>query len=182
MIEAVFRQGMPDPAIVDGPAILTAVDPAEAEALCKRIRPGSAVLEIGSAFGYSALTMASAGARVLTIDPHAGVNPNSQSILQEHIAAYGRGSQVYPVVGYSQDVLPLLLKAKARFDLVFVDGDHSEEVAYHDATKGWELLRRGGWLACHDYAQAAELEVQPALDKWRPYDELVRTLWLARKR
>ena len=165
-----------------GPPILTAIDPEETDAL-RGLAHRRTVLEIGSAYGYSAILMAKAGARVTTVDPHAGENPGSLERLQDNIDAYRFRNRIDPIVATSQYARPELKRSGRRFDLVFVDGDHSTAACWHDATVGWELLRPGGHLACHDYQEASCPGVTEALDGIWPGgpDGLVGSLWIKQK-
>src|SRR5882757_2247697 len=77
-----------DVAAGDGPAISTSITPEEAAALAGLAASAGDVLEIGSAFGYSAIVMALAGARVAAVDPHTWV-PDSLAGMERNLAAYG---------------------------------------------------------------------------------------------
>lgn len=175
MIEAEFRQ-----ARIANRRILTAISRDEAAKLRKLARRAY-VLEVGSAYGYSAILMARAGARVLTVDAHEGENDGSLAVLDANVRACGVSGSVWPVTGRSEAVLDFLLHAGARFDGVFVDGG-AEQTAI-DASCGWAMLREGGWLARHDYGELRAAEVAKHLDALFPDgpDEVVRTLWIKRK-
>lgn len=135
----------------DGPAISTSVTAAEAAEL-GRLAEGREVLEVGSAFGYSAVVMALTGARVTAVDPHTWL-PESFEVMTGNLGAYGVSDRVTVVRGPSQAVLPRLADMGARFGLVFIDGDHSAEAARHDIRWGLQLLDPGGTLAVHDYLE-----------------------------
>ena len=78
------------------------------------------------------------------------------------------------IVGRSQDVLPGLAPA---FDLVWIDGDHSDDVVEHDVRWASLLLRPGGVIACHDYGEDTCPGVQTALDRvLGPPPKLIDTL------
>ena len=140
-MEALTKQGQPR-LNFEGPYIETAVDPAEATEL-RRLAQGR-VLEIGTAYGFSAVAMADSGnAWVLSVDSHTGYK-DSLAIAQANVAAYGVVDRIELVAAWSQEELPRLLESGERFDLVFVDGDHSEGAVAHDAALGWDLLRPGG--------------------------------------
>lgn len=165
------------------PSILTAIDDEETTALTQ-LAKHQRVLEIGSAYGFSSIAMALAGATsVLTIDPHAGECPDSLETLRANIEAYGVAKKVVPVVAYSQEALPELSAKRQRYGLVFVDGEHSAKSVAHDVEHGWALLGKGGTLVCHDYGTDGCRGVQEALDARWPDgpDELVGTLWIKRK-
>ena len=135
----------------DGPAISTSVTAAEAAELA-RLAEGRDVLEVGSAFGYSAVVMALTGARVTAVDPHTWL-PASHEVMTANLEAYGVADRVTVVREASQEALPWLAKEGTRFGLVFVDGDHSEAAARHDIRWALQLLDPGGTLAVHDVGE-----------------------------
>ena len=55
-----------------------------------------------------------------------------------------------------------------RFDLVFIDGDHSYEACAADIAAWRGLVREGGWLGGHDYAKARFPGVTQAVDEVFP--------------
>src|SRR6266498_2091269 len=112
------------PVPVDGgPPILTSITEAETAMLAELAATAGDTVDIGSAYGYSAVVMAKAGARVTTIDPHAGENPGTLDTLMANLQAY-QANTVTVSVGTSQEVLPRL--PLGWFGLVFIDGDHRE--------------------------------------------------------
>ena len=132
----------------DGPAISTSVTAAEAAELA-RLAEGHTVLEVGSAYGYSAVVMALAGAKVTAVDPHTWI-PGSLQAMQANLGAYGVTDRVEIIKEPSQSVLPWLARQGLAFGLVFVDGDHAAQTARHDIRWGLQLLDPGGTIAVHD--------------------------------
>ena len=121
------------------------------------------VLEVGSAFGFSAIAMALAGAHVTAVDPHAGELPNSLEVMRANLAAYEVADRVEIIAEPSQTALPRL--ELGSFDLVFIDADHREPAVTHDVEWALKLLRPGGWLCCHDLDEGSCMGVRAALDK-----------------
>ena len=121
------------------------------------------VLEVGSAFGYSAIAMALAGAKVTAVDPHAGELPNSLEVMRANLDAYEVADQVTIIAEPSQVALPRL--ELGSFDLVFIDADHREPAVTHDAEWALKLLRPGGMLAMHDLDEGSCPGVRAALNK-----------------
>jgi predicted O-methyltransferase YrrM len=148
--------------ISGGPEILTSVTEAETAVLRALAVEAGEALEVGSAYGYSAVVMAKAGARVTAVDPHAGELSGSLGIMQGNLQAYGVNT-VTVSVGTSQEVLPRL--PLAWYGLVFIDGDHTEATVEHDVGWARKLLRPGGVLACHDYDEGTCPGVRAALDR-----------------
>lgn len=164
--------------VAGGPPIPTSITNAEAAKLAA-LASGSWTLEIGSAFGYSAVVMARAGAAyVLSIDTHTMASDSLQ-ILQANLMAYEVAWKVGIVVGRSQDLMPALIACDARFDMIFIDGDHSAAAVQHDVECARGLLCAGGTLACHDYGYDAWPGVKTVLDSMFPDgpDHLVGSLW-----
>jgi predicted O-methyltransferase YrrM len=163
--------------IVGGPPILTSITEAETVKLQELAADAGEVLEIGSAYGYSAIVLAKAGAHVTAVDPHAGELPGSGAQMAGNLAAYGVADRVNVIAAPSQQALPNL--EAASYGLVFVDGDHTEATVHHDVTWALKLLRPGGVLACHDLDEGTCPGVRAALDKLFDHPEpLIDTLFV----
>ena len=135
-----------------GPAISTSVTDAEADRL-RALAKGRTVLEVGSAFGFSAVLMALAGAgHVTAVDPHDWI-PRSFEAMTANLAAYGVSDRVQVVREPSQVTLPALAAQGAQFGLVFIDGDHSAPAATHDLRWAVQLTDPGGVIAVHDVGE-----------------------------
>jgi predicted O-methyltransferase YrrM len=156
-----------------GPVISTSLTERETDEL-RRLAADADVLEIGSAFGYSAVAMALAGGRVLAVDPHQQLA--SYETMLANLGFYNVADRVTIRRGDSRAVFPELVGAGLTFDLVWIDGDHAAEMVTHDVGWAVKLLRPGGTLACHDHGEATCPGVAQALDAWRPYDYKVDTL------
>ena len=127
--------------------VSTSLTPNEAQALAT-LAVGKDVLEVGSAFGFSACVMALAGARHVTaVDPHTWLN--SHAAMTANLAACGVAGQVTVVRGTSPDALDGL----GPFGLVFIDGDHDASAVHADVEAARKVLGSGGVLACHDYGE-----------------------------
>jgi predicted O-methyltransferase YrrM len=135
-----------------GPVISTSVTPAEA-AMLGTLATGQQVLETGSAYGYSAVTMALAGAdHVTAIDPHTWL-PDSLQVMLGNLAAYGVADRVEVMQEFSYTALPVLAGEGAQFGFVFVDGDHAADAVRHDIAWALKVLAPGGVLAVHDVGE-----------------------------
>jgi predicted O-methyltransferase YrrM len=145
-----------------GPPILTSITEAEMAVLRELAAEAGDAVDVGSAYGYSAVVMAKAGARVTTIDPHAGENPGTLDTLMANLQAY-QANTVTVSVGTSQEVLPTL--PGGWYGLVFIDGDHREPTVTHDVQWALKLLRPSGTLACHDLDEDSCPGVRAALDR-----------------
>jgi predicted O-methyltransferase YrrM len=162
--------------------ILTSLTGLEVGRLCHLARDRH-VLEVGSAFGFSAIAMARVGARVVAVDPHEGHGslPNSLKAMQQNLWSHGVANRVMVMLADSRHALPALLGARARFGLVFIDGDHRRESVSRDMRLGWGLLESGGHLAVHDYGEDSCPDVRPVCDEFGGDAEVTDTLWVARK-
>lgn len=170
-----------------GPAIPTSITQSESDELARlvaarRYREGRRegclcadceplpvdVLEIGSAYGYSAVLLAGAGAHVTAVDPHDWI-PGSLQAMHANLGFYQLGPMVDIILEPSQSAMPKLEATGARYDLVFVDGDHAEHAALHDTRAALRLLRPGGVVAVHDYGETCCCPgVEAALHKILP--------------
>jgi predicted O-methyltransferase YrrM len=157
----------------DGPTISTSLTSAEADEL-RRLAAGGSVLEIGSAYGYSATVMALEAAWVIAVDPHTWLP--SFGPMTANLEAYGVSGRVEICREDSRSALPRLHAEGARFDLVWIDGDHAAHMVTHDVQWALQLLKPGGTLACHDYDEATCPGVREALDAWKVPPRLVDTL------
>lgn len=160
-----------------GPLIPTSVTAAEAARLAA-LADGRDVLEVGSAYGYSAAVMACGGARHVTaVDPHAQLG--SHEAMLANLTAAGVAGQVTVVREFSGQALPGM--TQLGFGLVFIDGDHAYGSVLADVKAALPLIRPGGFLACHDYGEdCCCVGVRQALDELFPDGpaELVDTLFV----
>ena len=148
-----------------GPAINTSITEDET-AVLQELARGRRVLEIGSAYGYSAVAMALAGAvSVDAVDPHTWI-PGSEGVMRGNLEAHGVADRVTIHLGLSWDVLPAL--EPGTYGLLFIDGDHSRGALMRDVTLGRPLLAPGGVIAAHDYGEAVNPDVRPLLDELYP--------------
>lgn len=132
-----------------GPLMSTSIQDVEIAEL-QRLAKDARVLEVGSAFGYSAIAMALAGAsQVMAVDPHWAHNSLGQ--MKSNAIAYGVAGPVDCLVGTSREILPAL--SDASFDLMFIDGDHTYDGCAYDIMHGFRLVRPGGHIAVHDYGE-----------------------------
>ena len=118
--------------------------------------------EIGTWCGWTAILMALSGARVLCVDPFTGADEQTHAAasrlggatLERFIAnawMAGVGDRVVGVVGFSVEVAQML--PDEVFDLVFIDGDHSEVSVKADCLAWAPKVRPGGALGGHDAHQ-----------------------------
>ena len=116
------------------------------------------VLEIGTGVGASTLHLAAAlrrngRGRLLSVDlvdtnaSHHSRTPTRPRPI-DRLSAAGCSDVVEFIVGRSRDVLR---GTNLRFDLVFIDGDHSAAAVYEDLASVLNGLRPDGVIVLHDY-------------------------------
>jgi predicted O-methyltransferase YrrM len=87
------------------------------------------VLEIGTLAGYSTIQLARAvgpGGRVVTLE----YEPKHAEVARENLARAGVDDRVEVIVGAALDTLPTLAGRDETFDLIFIDADKENNVAY----------------------------------------------------
>jgi predicted O-methyltransferase YrrM len=118
------------------------------------------VVEIGSFRGRSAIVLASAGAEVVCIDPHAGSDRGPQEIAADaergaadleafraNLARAGVADRVRHVRAFSGAALD---EVPGPVDVLFVDGAHRFAPARADLVRWGGRVRAGGRLLVHD--------------------------------
>lgn len=130
------------------PRIGTSIKPLEADVL-ELAATGRRVLEIGSAWGFSTVLMALVAQEVVSIDPH--TMADTWQPFVDNLAEYGVTRKVTAYRMRSQDVLGRLYKAGQRFELAFIDGEHTFEACAFDISWALLLVEPGGIIAVHDY-------------------------------
>lgn len=143
-------------------------------------------LEIGTLFGNSALVMYDLTAcsfervNLTTIDPLDGYCgsgkvdivtglPATRSVLQRNLDRVLIPCEDYTIIaGYSAASAALRSTARTRYNLVFVDGDHTYEVVKADFEYNSPMLERSGYLILDEYGTEAWPGVQRFVDEVVP--------------
>ncbi|MGO4444266.1 O-methyltransferase [Mycobacterium sp. 2YAF39] len=87
------------------------------------------VLEIGTLAGYSTINLARAvgpGGAVVTLE----YEPRHAEVARQNLARAGVEDRVEIIVGAALDTLPALAERGESFDLIFIDADKENNVAY----------------------------------------------------
>jgi len=98
------------------------------------------VLEIGTFSGYSTLWMASAlpeGGRIDTLE----INDEMEDLIRAGFARAGLADRIRLHIGDALDILPALT---GPYELVFIDADKRDYVAYYQAV--FDLVAPGGFI------------------------------------
>jgi predicted O-methyltransferase YrrM len=149
----------------DGPPLPFGwLSPTEAAFLAELAR-AKTVLEVGAFLGRSTIVLARAAALVVSIDHHRGsaehqvggkyaqtqtngIVDTAGSFLR-NLDVAGVRDRVVPFVGSIETAGTLL--AAERFDLVFLDGDHSHAATLAAGAIAFRLAKRNGIVAFHDF-------------------------------
>jgi len=87
------------------------------------------VLEIGTLAGYSTIQLARAvgpGGQVVTLE----YEPKHAEVARENLARAGVDDRVEVIVGAALDTLPTLAGRGESYDLIFIDADKENNIAY----------------------------------------------------
>lgn len=124
---------------------------------------GKDVLEIGSYCGRSTVCIARTAKSVACVDYWDGrATPMPQSTYGKFLENVGRYNVKHKISEFApEDDLPV-----NRFDLAFIDGDHSEKEVKQDIAKAERALRPNGLLVFHDYHSADDPGVTTAVDEY----------------
>lgn len=133
----------------------------------------SKTLEIGLAYGASALTflathaeLNSAGAQHVAIDPYQSTAWRSAAL--EAIAAAGLAANFRLIEQDSAFALPAMCLSGQKFGLIYIDGSHIFEDVFCDFYYCTRLLASNGWLLFDDSRDRHVNKVIRFIDKNYP--------------
>jgi predicted O-methyltransferase YrrM len=128
-----------------------------------KLAAGKDVLEVGSYCGRSTICMAQSARSVTCMDywdgRGTGVPADTLETFQKNIQRYAVGHKV--TIAHPESTPP-----NESFDLIFIDGDHSQESVAADIDKALLALRPGGLIAFHDYKSPLDPGVTAAVDEF----------------
>ena len=107
--------------------------------LSKMIKPEN-ILEIGTFTGYSAICLAkglSKNGKLVTIE----IDDELESFAQKYFSKSEFKSKITHLTGSALQIVPFL---KETFDLVFIDGNKREYLAYYHLV--FDKLKKGGFI------------------------------------
>jgi caffeoyl-CoA O-methyltransferase len=118
----------------------------------------SAILEIGTFTGYSAICLAEglrAGGRIVTIDN----NEELENRVRGYFEEAKLGGAIEYLIGDASQLIPTL---SGQFDLVFIDADKESYSLYYDLV--FDKVRVGGFIIADNVLWSGKV-VQSKLDK-----------------
>jgi len=112
------------------------------------------ILEIGSFEGRSAVAFLKLfpHSQMTCVDPWPGACHNR---FIQNTAEFG--DRVTRFRSPSEKVLPNFIVDQKSFDLIYIDGDHTEAGAIVDSLMCWPLLKVGGYVIWDDYLWQTQL-------------------------
>jgi len=118
------------------------------------------VLEIGTLAGYSTIQLARAvgpGGQVVTLE----YEPKHAEVARENLARAGVDDRVEVIVGAALDTLPTLAGRGESYDLIFIDADKENNIAYVE----WaiKLAAPGSIIVVDNIARSGRV-LDPAAD------------------
>ncbi|CAN3126466.1 O-methyltransferase [Mycobacterium sp. smrl_JER01] len=142
------------------PAIEVSAQHAKLLSLLARMAGARHVLEIGTLAGYSTIALAravGADGAVVTLE----YDPAHAEVARRNLERAGVGDRVEIMVGAALESLPVLQQRGEPFDLVFIDADKENNVAYVE----WAItLGRPGTVVVVDNIARNGRVLDPAPD------------------
>lgn len=144
--------------------------------LCQRIKP-SRVLEIGCCRGVSTEVFCLLAGKVWAVDPW---EPPFDCYYDQFLARCGGYDNLFVIKGRSPAAIEKL--DPGSFDLVYIDGDHSDAGITADLKASVPLVRPGGILAGHDFNEppVAGAVIKFCEARATPWERLADWSWTVR--
>jgi len=130
-----------------------------------QLAAGRDVLELGTTAGRATVCLAQQSRRVVSVDPL------DQTEARQWVRRYGLADRVEFLRGEAMDRCREL---REQFDLVLLDTEHDEESLRRDLDAALPRLRRGGFLAVHDYPDPDWPAVRRVVDEYARRHNLKR--------
>lgn len=157
-------------------ALSSTVSKSEAEVLIQAIRDVNAktTLEVGVAFGASAIAICSAKANSKNPENlHYGVDPNQKTFYAEAaivgLEKEGLADRFVLLEGPSHIMLPKLIEQSVSLDFAFIDGWHTFDYTLIDFFLVDKMLKQGGLVGFHDMQSISKQRVLSFILTHRKY-------------
>lgn len=135
----------------------------------------SSIVELGCLRGRSSKMISEmTEGKLYSVDvwPDSGFYDNSPYFLTNLRESILRGKCI-PIRATSQEAAMLFSSKGLKFDMVFIDADHSAEAVRADIEAYMPLLLPGGLLCGHDYGHFLEIGVTKMVDFLFPSRNIV---------
>lgn len=76
---------------------------------------------------------------------------NTKEIFDKNIAHFNLESRITAIVADSMTAAKTFCETPHSIDLLFIDGDHSEEATKNDIKAWLPFVKHGGIIVCHDF-------------------------------
>ena len=125
-------------------------------------------LEVGTCSGHTSRTITNVfpNLKITTCDPGDKVELNKRNKIQlsEYLSQNKIGEQIIGCknVNFIYDEF-LNINFESKFDMIFIDGNHSLDCVYNDSIRAIKLLNEGGTIIWHDFNNV--FDVNEALEK-----------------
>lgn len=135
-------------------------------AVLEQVAPNGIVIEIGCQLGRSSSIIRQVqkqrGFFTIHIDPFTEQEDICRGWVDNMLRV---NREPFTLLCMRTEQASRLLASIKEIDLVYVDGDHQYESVKIDLQLVGNLVRRGGWLLCHDYWGGLH-EVRKAVDEF----------------
>lgn len=125
--------------------------------LSKMIQPEN-ILEIGTFTGYSAICLAKGirpNGKIITIE----IDDELETLAQKYFVKSGIQNNVLQLTGPALEIIPTL---NVNFDLVFIDADKREYLAYYNSI--FEKVKKGGFIIADNTLWNGKVLEKPSPD------------------
>lgn len=107
---------------------------------------------------------------------------NEYETFIKNITETGKLKQVNIIKGFSDIILPNLILTHKKYDIIFVDGNHTAPYVLSDAVMSWKLLNTNGIIIFDDYLwgihKPETLRPKMAIDNFiSNYSDYLEVLW-----
>lgn len=106
---------------------------------------------------------------------------DNKSNFLHNISVSGFQDKTNVIQGYSNDILPKLISENKKFDIIFIDGNHTSSFVLTDAVMSWYLLEEGGIMIFDDYLwgdQKTTLSPKIAVDSFLScFSDYIEIVW-----
>ncbi|MAZ97459.1 MAG: hypothetical protein CMP53_08060 [Flavobacteriales bacterium] len=146
------------------------IKPHEAEVLKNLVQKYNVnnALEVGLAYGASAMTMLGANSQLTLTSCDPFQQADYQNSGLDKIAGAGFQSRHTHIKELSDRALPKLLVEGKTYDLVFIDGDHKFSGAFVDFHFAAQMIENNGIVVFHDMWMRALILIRSYINNNRP--------------